>query len=923
MNSKGKHQGIHLQRLGMKRRKKEVRHMKIMAALTVFFLALTLLFQDNMSNYQMEMNYRDYGAWFMREPEVSALGSNPYLEDCGQIWSGSMIYRQSFLEAKETIEIDPLDEKGYTEKLIGYLEPDIIQKGNICLYEGKFPEKENEIAMDLSVLQELGCDYELGQEISFYLAENEDITDLIRNNQKMKLNRVTYTLVGTIKSYTTLWNEGDVLPNAVITKEAFEQLTMPKKAYNFLSIKEEYLDEDAVLNIQFAEELWNKNILKKLADNGIKWKEEGYIFNQFAYGNAFWGNRVMYRNMTILLIVLSSSVMAYLMSSYLSKRRKYYYQLREIGATVSQIWRMAIYECVWGTLPMAMLSLVLSYIVSILVVFGVARGAGIPFFYTFLWKTLLTIILCVVLILCLSMLAALIIFRSKRITDSRAAVPKRARKRLKRHSAKQKKQIGLNDVWKREYICHPLSTIFSRIVGILACAAVLACITQIHEKVLSYERTCQEFVDYSVSALGKGRSFPYTKVPVIPYIDHITGEKVTTEGVGFSEDSTFSMKNLISDSVIQNIRELSGVKQVDGITTDVFHIFSWEGKEESQFRKRKLGNLELKGVLDTSTELGRKYKEEKERTLYETRCFQNCKSVWEEMKPHLDKETADYDAFCRGEQAILLESDVEIDWEDSAAFKYEPMDSTLKPGDILSIQTTGKDVNVVVASVMSADEMEYFGSPYILLGSEALGRKIAAEDRRKFGYNKLEIHFNALSDSEATGKIIARQCARNHLNYDSGFEEIQTAFRRVTQAILVYGTLAVIIFVLYVFVLSCILQEENRKWQRKRQALHGLGVSQEQLQKAKIRKGRREALYLLISVPIVYMLWAFRENAEWSENIIAYTSIFFHKTIYEMTQWKWILYNLADVVNIIWLLIFMFVACGTVFLLHMKKGKEA
>ena len=62
------HQEINLQKIGMKRRKKEVRHMRVMAGLTVFFLAVTLLFQDNMSSYQMEMNYRDYGKWFLRAP---------------------------------------------------------------------------------------------------------------------------------------------------------------------------------------------------------------------------------------------------------------------------------------------------------------------------------------------------------------------------------------------------------------------------------------------------------------------------------------------------------------------------------------------------------------------------------------------------------------------------------------------------------------------------------------------------------------------------------------------------------------------------------------------------------------------------------------------------------------------------------------
>ena len=41
---------------GLKRRKKEVRRMRVMTCLAVFFLAFALLFQDNMSELKMELN---------------------------------------------------------------------------------------------------------------------------------------------------------------------------------------------------------------------------------------------------------------------------------------------------------------------------------------------------------------------------------------------------------------------------------------------------------------------------------------------------------------------------------------------------------------------------------------------------------------------------------------------------------------------------------------------------------------------------------------------------------------------------------------------------------------------------------------------------------------------------------------------------
>ena len=310
--------------------------------------------------------------------------------------------------------------------------------------------------------------------------------------------------------------------------------------------------------------------------------------------------------------------------------------------------------------------------------------------------------------------------------------------------------------------------------------------------------------------------------------------------------------------------------------------------------------------------------------LYEVRYYQNCKSVWDELERHLDKEIADYGTFCRGEQVILLESNLEVDWEDSGKHKYETMDTTLKPGDTITIQTKGKAVSAVIAGVMSAEEMDLFegGASYILLGSETLGRRVAAEEQQEYGYNQMKIRFNTLADSEATGKIIARQCVRNSLDYDSYFEDIQAAFHKVIQVALVYGTLAVIIFILYTFVLSCILQEENRKRQKKLEALHQLGASWEQLQKARIRSGRMDAAYLLMAVPAAYAIWGFRMNADWSYNTEGYFSNFFHRWIYEMTQKKYVFYTLLDAMNLVWLLFFMFVACGIVFLLHMKKSND-
>ncbi len=48
---------------GVVRRKKEIRRMRIMTCIAVFFLVFTLLLQDNLNAFQKEMNDRKYGSW--------------------------------------------------------------------------------------------------------------------------------------------------------------------------------------------------------------------------------------------------------------------------------------------------------------------------------------------------------------------------------------------------------------------------------------------------------------------------------------------------------------------------------------------------------------------------------------------------------------------------------------------------------------------------------------------------------------------------------------------------------------------------------------------------------------------------------------------------------------------------------------------
>lgn len=913
-----KSQEINLQKVGMKRRKKEVLHMKIMTGLMVVFLTVTLLFQDNMNQYQMEMNYCHYGAWLIREP-VSANLQNPYLEEGGEIWSGGTIYQGGEGETREMITLSPDNTEGCSGKILGTLDTDMVQTGKLQLYEGKFPEKKDEITMEYSVLQTLGLDYELGQKITFYVPEKESTADMIINNEKLKLHRMTFTLVGTIKSYASFWNEGEVLPNAVISREKFEEISMEKQGFRFLKLKEAYENENVS---SFALKL-AESIKKRVANQG-SWEEAGYAINTFAYENSFWSNPVMYRNMTWILVVLGISIMSYLMSSYLSKRKKYFYRLREIGATIAQVWSMAAYECIYSVVFTVAGTLAFSYGISILVVFAVAESVQIPFFYVFKWETLCKILICIILVLIVAMFCALVLLKDRRITENSNRISKLAAKRIRRRAGKKKWNV--REMEKRYWISHPISMIFARVIGIGVCVCVMACLMQINEKVCSYQTISNEMKDFYINTPEIKMRNISEEVPVkSSYIDE-EGNRRDTIHIGRSE-SYHAMNEVIPDRVFQVLGELNGIKTMQCSTRDQTHTFEWRGKGESEYYK-KYHNIQTaytvdneKLEMDDSDDRSKKMLAELDSWLYEGRYFQDCASVWKDLKPYLDGTKADYKAFCSGKQVILMESTVEMAQE--VKNNQSNMDATLQPGDNLTICTNGKDVQVEVAAVLSSDEMinyRFGKGPYSIVGSEKLGRKIAGEDGSKYGYNHIDITFNALSGSETTDKLIARQCVQNNLEYDSDAETIRAAFEKIFQAALTYGTLGVIISVLYLFILFCVLQEEQSKKEKKFMALHHLGISLKEINKIRWKNGLVEVLYMFLSVPVLYFVWYLKVQPEYSEDIVSMYSHFFGRTIYFKTKWDYIIYSILDEVNIFWVVSYLLFMAVFIIGVHVKTG---
>jgi len=904
---------LNLQRLGMKRRKKEVRNMKMMAMLSVIFLSMTLLFSENMKSYQQEMNFHAYGEWFFCQPDGMEDVSHSYLEKAGTIQIGSRIYRVT--DGKEPKEIAVSAEMEFdvdTGAMLGTMDNKTKEMGNIALHEGRMPEKEDEIAMELNALQALGCDYELGQKISFYLAREENWTEKKLNEEKMPLYRVDFTLVGTIKNYTARWVCGQNLPGVLVSREAYQKMEMPKKSYSFFQIKKEYQEVDA--------QSLQKGILAGLERKfqkenvNVTPAEAGYSYNSFAYENVFWENKVFYRNILIFLMVTGAACLAYLMSAYLSKRRAFYYKLRSIGATAWQIRGMAFYECIYATAFPSILALLLSYLLSVLMVWYVAKKSEVPFFYVFHLKMLGMIIGCVLLVLLVSMGVAVCMLGAKRIEEKRKTISPVQLKRLGKRAARRKHLIGGSELLCRERMRHPFSVLFKRMLGVLVCTVIFCCMAQIYTTVKSYRFITMTASDYQISV--PQTLFTYS-------VEDIETDAKESYTIGGTSD-IHTMEEVFPDSFLKTLQEQAGIKEIQYFTSDSTHIFDWEDKKKSELWRNALkscvtGNLEdMESGLEAIEE--RAYPR-----LYQSVFYKELQPIWKRLKRHLNMEIADYDKLCEGKQVILISGSrgfgMEEDGEAMGLSENGTVikESTIKQGDILRIHTKGKDVSVEVAGVLPAEVLTEFNTVYMIIGSEALGRAVAKEDGIEYGYNSIRINLNRFASGEATGKVITRLCSIEHMNYDSMMENIAFAYNQVIQRLLIYGMLAGVILVSYLFISFCIRQEEARQQQKKQYRLHRLGMSFSKIHRMEWKEGLQEGIFLWLSIPAFLAVWAVKCHAEYTSDVAAQYSTLLGKDVKIANVYDAVFYELIDVLP--FRLPVLFMAGITVFMmiLHRKK----
>lgn len=258
----------------IRRRKRELRYVSAVTFIAVLFLTSVSVFQNTMDQYVTVTNYENYGEWILSSVEDPGSREvtfrdleHPYFSKTGICRTGPGI----------------LDADGEDSNLsIGTLDEALMDIGNISMYEGRMPEKDSEIAMDLPSLAALGYSYEVGQTVTVTTviypdtetpeaagsgpagdggeeetlaeavpagdaaAEEASAEDVPAKDAELQGERITkdFVLTGTIKSFASNWahDERYPLPNCIVTERALEAMGGADYTTHFYQLDQRYED---------------------------------------------------------------------------------------------------------------------------------------------------------------------------------------------------------------------------------------------------------------------------------------------------------------------------------------------------------------------------------------------------------------------------------------------------------------------------------------------------------------------------------------------------------------------------------------------------------------------------------------------------------------------------------------------------------
>ncbi len=793
---------------GQKRRKREMWYVSLAAFMAALFMSSVTLFQNIMDRYLMETNYLNYGDWVIsavEDYEDSAVlfseMDHPYLKTCGKCVSGPSLADEQQQPAGVCI---------------GTVGEAAKKLGNITLYEGRFPQTETEIAMDLASLSAMGYSYELGQTIRVRILSEGEVLE------------ADYLLSGTVKSFAENWKHKFryPLPNCIVTEEGFARVAAPRYATYFYQLDRNYenLDMDEFTQAFFI---------------------EGHAreYNSYVYENRVWGSKETFDAVRLLLTCIGALAMGYLMLSYVSQRRKWYYRLRSAGADKAQIKAMIFMEAACGALPYAFLGMAVPYAVFAAVCAGVSSGLSIPYFFTFYPEDFFLQMLAAFGMILFSVVCAWASGRDKNLSKNSGGITKRQLRCLRRDT-KRERNVG-RIFLRRQRKLHPVQQAAFALFSFGVCLFLVLCLNKMYEAYKTYALTAEISHDFSAS---KTRPFMYYTT----FADGSLGGGDMTYNMYFGMDKTTE----------DEICSLIGIQKLGFQTMDQTHILSWQGKENSPVEQCVKEKYEQNSVKIPSTIFS---------------YYESAGEILKDLKRDFSLQGLNEEAFLNGEEIIVLLGQYEglgMSGQKEGGIR----ETTIHPGDMAEIVSaesqqsvplrfenldslpgrTPVKVGAVIQDLPLKWRMRtnFFMYEYGIIASEALAQRVAKADKKQVCHNRLEVDLGRVSSFEATQKRLADIFKEQEMEYGSDAEELAAARNVYIRILCIYGVLHGVVLFLFLLLYIHFHRLQDQFCRQEYGLLKQLGMESGFLNGMAFRESICKTWWMAFSVPCGYAVIA-------------------------------------------------------------------
>lgn len=260
-------------KVGLKGRKKDTILLKIVITLAFIFIITSTIFQGSIETTKSEQGLDLYGEWHAA-----------YMHGDNQV-------RDRLKEEKDIdkMGVSTIIGQSQTAGVVGTFNDDLVDMGRFKLYKGRYPEKADEIMVELNQMSDMGLELEVGQKIEIelnVLEKHWDLTEYIRSlgenldrQQVEEEVREGHDPSFPYFSFSLLKTNGH---HTVPFQQVGDVLVVASKDYTHVSPQYSYVSPEMIIN-EGALTYHNLVLKKKFTITGIvntysdKWDSEGFI----------------------------------------------------------------------------------------------------------------------------------------------------------------------------------------------------------------------------------------------------------------------------------------------------------------------------------------------------------------------------------------------------------------------------------------------------------------------------------------------------------------------------------------------------------------------------------------------------------------------------------------------------------------------